>query len=376
VDFRLSPEVAAAQARMRRFVERELVPRESTLPAFANTLPAAEQEVLVGRLRSDGLWGLAVPREFGGGGMGLLGLCALREALGHTTLWSLARLLGTEPPVLLYGCNPEQRERFLMPTLRGERAGCFSLTEPDAGSDAAAIQTVAVPDGPTHYRLNGRKIFTSHADEADYALVFARTPGAGDDRGITLFLVDIDTPGMEIVRQIDTMGGDRPSEVRLTECRVPAANILGAPGQAFELAQQWFACDRIALQPPITIGAAGRCLRLAQEAGVAPARELGELALRVTAARQMLYHAAWAADAGRPAQHLAAMVKATTTTTGLEVVDRVLQWFGPAGYGRDLPFERYYRDLRRFTIAAGTFEIQQFVIARGLLRGYAALDAI
>ncbi len=363
---------------MRAFVERELVPLEDQLPPFANRLPEGLQQALVTRLKAAGLWGLAVPRQYGGGGLGFVGLCALRESLGHTTLWSLARLLGTEPPVLLYGCNAEQRARFLMPTLRGERAGCFSLTEPEAGSDAAAIQTVAEPDGGDHFRLTGHKIFTSHADEADYALVFARAPGYDGDagRGITLFLVDLDTPGLEVVRQIDTMGGDRPSELRLSGCRVPAANILGEPGRAFELAQQWFACDRIALQPPITIGAASRCLRLAAERRAAPPAAIAALALQVTAARGMLYHAAWSADQGRDVQHVAAMVKATTTTCGLEVVDQVLQWFGPEGYARTLPMERYYRDLRRFTIAAGTFEIQQFVVARGLLRGYADLDAV
>lgn len=378
MDFRLPQEIVAWRLRMRAFVEQELVPLEAELPPFANRLPEARQQTLVARLKDAGLWGLAVPRQYGGGGLGLVGLVALREALGHTTLWSLARLLGTEPPVLLYGCNTEQRERFLMPTLRGERAGCFSLTEPGAGSDAAALQSIAEPDGPDHFRLTGHKIFTSHADEADYALVFCRTPGhdGPNGRGITLFLVDLDTPGLRVLRQIDTMGGDRPSEILLEGCRVPAANILGEPGQAFALAQQWFACDRIALQPPISLGAAARCLRLAAARGVASPADIAEAALAVTAARTMLYHAAWCADQGRDVQHLAAMVKATATTCGLDVVDRVLQWFGPDGYSRALPMERYYRDLRRFPIAAGTYEIQQFVVARGLLRGYYDLETI
>lgn len=376
MDFDLPAEVRAYQARMRRFVERELVPLEPSLPPFANTLPPQVTADLVERLKADGLWGLAVPRQHGGGGLGLVGLCALREALGHTTLWSLARLLGTEPPILLYACNREQQERYLRPTLAGRRSGCFCLTEPQAGSDAAAIQLRAEPDGPEHYLLNGHKIFTSHADEADYALVFGVTPpgpdGAGE--GITLFLVDMDSPGVHVLRQIDTMGGDRPSEVRFENCRVPAANLVGRPGQAFALAQQWFSCDRIALQPPITVGAAARCLGLARDAGVAPPREVAELALRLHAARALLYYAAAQADAGADVRHVAAMVKATATTTGIEIVDRVLQWFGPQGYTRELPMERYYRDLRRFTIAAGTYEIQQFIVARGLLRGYAPLN--
>jgi len=378
MDFRLPPDIAAWKARMRQFVEAELVPLERDLPPFSSTLPPEEAARLVTRLKAQGLWALAVPREYGGAGLGLVALCALREALGHTTLWSLARLLGTEPPILLYDCNEEQKQRFLLPTIRGERYGCFALTERNAGSDAAALTLRAQPDGPGHYVLDGGKIFTSHADEADYALVFGVTPPLqdGGKPGITLFLVDMDTPGLQVLRQIETMGGDRPSELSFSNCRVPAANIVGAPGQAFALAQKWFACDRIALQPPITIGAAARSLSLAQAAQVASAGDLGRLALRLDAARQMLYHAAWKADRGADVTFEAAMVKATATTTGLQIVDQVLEWFGPAGYGRDLPFERYYRDLRRFTIAAGTYEIQQFIVARGLIRGYAALNCL
>ncbi len=363
--------------RMRSFVERELVPRESLLPPFASRLPFAELRDIVAGLRAEGLWGLAVPQALGGGGLGFVGLCALREALAHTTLWSLAPLLGTEPPILLYDCNAEQRERYLLPTIRGERQGCFALTERGAGSDAAAIQLRADPDGDGHYVLNGAKIFTSHADEADYALVFGVTPAHADhSAGITLFLVDHGTPGFEIVRQLDTMGGDRPSELRFENCRVPADRVLGEVGNAFTMAQRWFACDRVALQPPIAIGAATRCLMLARSAGVASDREIGPMSLQLDAAREMMYAAAWKADADLDIRHEASMVKATATTVALHVVDRVIQWFGPDGYGPNLPMERYYRDIRRFTIAAGTHEIQQFVVARGLLKGYAALDCV
>lgn len=363
------------KARMRRFVECELVPREADLPPFSSRLPPEDVATVVARLREAGLWGLAVPVAFGGAGLGLQGLCALREALAHTTLWTLAPLLGTEPPVLLYDCNEDQRERFLMPTIRGERSGCFALTERGAGSDAAAITLAATPDGPAHYVLNGDKVFTSHADEADYALVFGVTPEHEQHpRGITLFLVERGTPGFEVLEQMDTMGGDRPSVLNFRDCRVPLANVLGEIGKAFTMAQKWFACDRIALQPPVAIGAAVRSLTLAQAAGVAPPVPLGRLALRLDGARQMMYEAAWKADHGCDVGHAAAMVKATATTTALEAIDQALQWLGPQGYAQDLPLERYYRDIRRFTIAAGTFEIQQFVVARGLLRGYARLN--
>lgn len=377
MEFRLPAEVQAWKDRMRRFVDEALVPLEGDLPPFANALPPQTIAKLVERLKAEGLWALAVPREFGGAGLGLVGLCALREALGHTTLFSLARLLGTEPPILLYEANPEQRRRYLLPAIRGESTGCFALTERDAGSDAAAITLRAEPDGTGHYVLNGRKIFSSHADEADYALVFGVTPPVGDaPGGITLFLVDVGTPGFQIVRQIDTLGGDRPSELVFEDCRVPASSILGVPGMAFDLAQKWFACDRIALQPPICVGAAARCLELARRHGVAPAEELGLLALRVDAVREMVYHAAWRADQGQDVRHEASMVKAAATPLAVEVADRVLQWFGLDGYSRALPMERYYRDLRRFPIAAGTFEIQQFIVSRGLLRGFAPLNCV
>ncbi len=377
LDMELPAPVRDAAARMRAFVERELVPLERELPPFANRLDPALAADLVRRLQDEGLWGLAVPRAFGGAGLGFVGLCALREALGHTTLCSLARLLGTEPPILLYGASPEQQRRFLLPTLRGERAGCFALTEPEAGSDAAAIRLTATPDGSDHYVLHGDKIFTSHADEADYALVFGVTPEhRGHPAGITLFLVEHGTPGFEVVRQLDSMGGDRPSQLRFRDCRVPAANVVGPPGGAFALAQRWFACDRIALQPPLALGAADRCLALAGAAGVAPAEEAQRLRLELDAARLMLHHAAWKADqADLDVRHEASLVKTAAIPLALEVIRRTAEWFGPAGYGQELPMERYARDLRRFPIAAGTVEMQQFIVARGLFRGYAHLNA-
>lgn len=360
---------------MRAFVESELVPRESELPPFASRLPEASAAEVARRLRAAGLWALAVPEAYGGAGLGLVGLCALREALGHTTAWSLARLLGTEPPVLLYDASEDQKRRYLLPSVRGERSGCFALTEPGAGSDAAAIALRAVPDGAGAYVLDGHKIFTSHADEADFALVFGVVPGEeGAGGGITMFLVDLDSPGVRIVRQIETLGGDRPSEIRFEGCRVPAANLVGEPGHAFGLAQKWFVCDRIALQPPICVGAAARCLRLALRAGVAPEAEAGLLAMRLLGVREMLYHAASRSDRGEDVRHEASVLKATATTLALEIVEAVMGWFGPAGAARDLPMERYLRDLRRFPIAAGTVEIQQFIVARNLLRGHAGLD--
>ena len=376
MDFRLPGDVREWQVRMRAFVEAELVPRERDLPPFASSLPPEQAAQVVARLKAQGLWSLAVPREYGGGGLGLVGLCALREALGHTTAWSLAWLLGTEPPILLYEGSEEQKRDYLLPAIRGERYGCFALTEPEAGSDAGAIALRATPEAGG-YVLDGRKIFTSHADEADFALVFGVVPpGEGTEGGISLFLVDTDTPGLHVVRQIETMGGDRPSELVFEGCRVPASTLVGRPGGAFALAQKWFVCDRVALQPPICIGAAARCLALALRAGVAPQAELGRLALAVAAARAMLYHAAWRIDQGLDARHQASLVKATATSLALEVIDAVIQWLGPAAYSRDLPLERYYRDLRRFPIAAGTIEMQQFVVARGLLRGYAPLDCV
>ncbi|MBE3589335.1 MAG: acyl-CoA dehydrogenase family protein [Firmicutes bacterium] len=374
MDTRLPDAVREAQARMRKFVEEELVPLEPSLPPFANVLPKEDASRLVQRMRAEGLWALAVPRRFGGGGLGLVGLCALREALGHTTLWSLAPLLGSEPPILLYQANEAQQKEFLLPTLRGERYGCFALTEPGAGSDAASLSLRAEPDGEGHYVLNGTKIFISYADEADYALVFGRVPAqGGSPGGITLFLVDLDTPGVRVVRQIPTMGGARPSEIVFEDCRVPESRIVGEVGKAFELAQHWFDCDRIALQPPIALGAAARCLSLAQRHGVASSVDIAQWALQLDAAREMLYHAAWRADQDLEVRHEAAMCKTLATTTALAAIDQVMQWFGARGYSRELPMERYYRDLRRFTIAAGTVEIQQFIVARGLIRGYTGL---
>ncbi|MBT9258436.1 MAG: acyl-CoA/acyl-ACP dehydrogenase [Clostridiales bacterium] len=365
MSLRLSPEVDDAFRRMKDFVVTYLQPLEDELPPFAQKLPPETARRVRQALEDHGLVGLAVPKDLGGHGLGIPGLCAAREALGHTTLWSLSPLLGSEPPILLYRASPEQREAFLLPTLKGQRHGAFALTEPEAGSDAGSLSMEAKPVAGG-YLLTGTKVFISFVEESDYALVFARVP----EKGVTLFLVDLPSPGLQVARIMETMGGAHLARLEFQEVFVPEERRMGEEGEAFALAQHWFDVDRIALQPPICIGASTRVLSLAASMDLLTEEELGSWTLRLEAARALMYRVARDAEEGRPVRHQAAMVKTFAVELALALLDRLLDLLGPKGYSQKFRIERYRRDIRRFAIAAGTLEIQNHIIARGLLRGY------
>ncbi|MDI3269982.1 MAG: acyl-CoA dehydrogenase family protein [Bacillota bacterium] len=365
MSLRLSPDVERAYEQMKAFVETYLQPLEDQLPPFAQKLAPEKARDVRRALEAEGLVGWAVPKDLGGHGLGIPGLCAAREALAHTTLWSLSPVLGSEPPILLYQASPAQKEAFLLPTLKGERHGAFALTEPEAGSDAGSLSMEALPvEGG--YLLTGTKVFISFVEESDYALVFARVPA----KGVTLFLVDLPSPGLEIARIMETMGGARVARLEFQEVFVPTERRMGEEGEAFALAQHWFDVDRIALQPPICIGASHRALSLAAKMELLSDEEMGSWTLRLEAARALMYRAAQEAEEGRPVRHQAAMVKSFAVELALSLLDRALDLLGPQGYSQRFRIERYRRDIRRFAIAAGTLEIQNHIIARGLLKGY------
>jgi acyl-CoA dehydrogenase len=284
--------------------------------------------------------------------------------------------------IILEQGTDEQRRQYLPGIASGHSISCFALTEPGAGSDAAAVQTHARLDGDT-YVLNGRKQYISNACRADYFNVIARTrPAHEPDGRLTAFLVERQTPGFTVGRREPMMGlrGTCQHELIFEDCRIPSANRLGAVGDGLRAALDALIFGRL-IVAAWCVGAAERALEL----GINYARDrvqfgkpigmfqgvqwlIADSATEMFAARTMLVETAEALDAGTARRRDAAMVKLYATEMAARVADRMLQVHGGAGYSKGLPLERIYRDVRVQRIIEGTSEIQRMIIAKSLLR--------
>jgi alkylation response protein AidB-like acyl-CoA dehydrogenase len=281
----------------------------------------------------------------------------------------------------LLEANDDQKRRYLYPVLEGEKRSFFALTEPSGGSDpAGAIQTTARRDGD-EWILNGTKQFISGADRADFGITFARTDKDKGRDGITCFIIDTDTPGFHVRRVIHTLRSARyATEIQFEDLRVPAANVLGEVNKGFAIAR-----DRVARQRvPYSAGCIG-VATLAQEMAIAYAKSRSTfgapLATRqaiqwmivdneidLRHARWITLDAAWQADRGERFHAAAAMAKVVATEAASRVVDRSMQIHGGMGVAKELPLERWYRELRIRRIGEGPNEVQRMIIARELLR--------
>lgn len=379
MDFRLPEELSLLKQMVHDFVDRELKPHEAEVER-TDRVPPELRKSIRDKARNLGLLGLNIPEEEGGAGLGLLALCVVREELGRTS-YTMAQVVKSTPPILLFG-NEDQKERYLRPSLRNELEYSFALSEPNAGSDAAAIQTAAVRDGG-HFVLNGTKHFATDGDIADFFITFAVTDKERRARGgITAFLVDKGTPGLSVSPPVDTLGWRGTGHVELVfqNCRVPVENVLGEVGEGFRLAMKWLGHGRLSVGA-YSVGVAQSMLDLAtgysrqRTTFGKPLSErqaiqwmLVESAMEIHAGRLMVHHAAWMADQGVEVRKEAAMAKVHCTEMAARVVDRTLQIHGGLGYTKELPIERNYRDLRHNRISEGTSEILRVLIARELLR--------
>jgi len=362
------------------FVRERLIPHEAEV-AEADAIPPS----LVGEIRDMGLFGMAIPEEYGGLGLTMSEEVAAAFVLGQTSP-AFRSLIGTNNGIGSQGIvidgTPEQKETYLPRLATGELIASFALTEPDAGSDAGSLKTSARRDGD-HFVINGTKRYITNAPHAGLFTVFARTdPGSTSSAGVSAFLVEAGTPGLSLGARDKKMGqkGSHTCDVIFDDCRVPASAIIGGrEGQGFKTAMKVLDRGRLHISA-VCVGAAERLIRdsLAyamerkQFGGPLADKQLVQAMLadskaEAYAARCMIEETARRRDAGRKITTEAACCKMFASEMVGRVADRAVQIFGGAGYVEDYGIERFYRDVRLFRIYEGTTQIQQVVIARNMV---------
>lgn len=366
---------------IRQFVDEVLIPREQEV-AETDAIP---QDVAA-QMREMGLFGLTIPEEYGGLGVTMEEEVRIAFELGRTSP-AFRSYIGTNNGIgsigILLDGTPAQRQHFLPKLASGEILSSFCLTEPDAGSDAAALKTTAVRDGDD-YILNGTKRFITNAPEAGIYTVMARTDsqikGAG---GISAFIVERNTPGLSLGKNDHKMGqrGAHTSDVIFDNVRVPASQLIGGiEGIGFKTAMKVLDKGRLHIAA-ISIGAADRMLEDALRYSIErkqfgkPIAEfqliqamLADSKAEIYAARCMVLDAARMRDEGRNVSTEASCAKMFSTEMCGRVADRCVQIHGGAGYVSEYAIERFYRDVRLFRLYEGTTQIQQIVIARNMIR--------
>ncbi|MBU2662847.1 acyl-CoA/acyl-ACP dehydrogenase [Actinoplanes bogorensis] len=382
MDFELTDEERAIRDTARQFITREVMPleQEALLRERRHEpgLDHSELRELQQKAKKFGFWGLSTPEEYGG-----MNLPAVLQSLIWTEVGRtfVQFKFGGEADNILYYANDQQKAEFLIPTIEGDRISCFAITEPGAGSDAANIKLSARPDGDD-WILNGEKTFITNGNDADFVIVVAVTDREKGVRGggTTAFLVDRAMGWRS--EFIQTMGEGGPASLIFEDVRVPARNILGEIGQGFELGMKWIGKGRY-LIPSNALGIAERALGMAVDYANTRetfGRKIGEnqaiqwmiadSEVEIEAARWLILRAAWTVDQGWDPRHSSSMAKLFGARMVNDVVDRVMQIHGGMGYTRELPIERWYRQVRLMRIYEGTDEMQRLIISRDLLRGY------
>lgn len=373
MDFALTFEQRSVVETVRAFVEKELYPHEEEVDRL-DAVPREVVEAIRDKAIAAGLYAPNMPAEIGGGGLDAISLTLAERELGRTS-WALHALVA-RPSNILQACTGEQVERYLLPTVRGDRHDCLAMTEPNAGSDVRSMRTRAVRVG-SDYIIDGTKHFISHADQADFVILFAAA-----DKGISAFLIDLDAPGVAVSRGSSAVSnrGYHHCEIALSGCRVPLSQRLGPEGKGFELMGEWLGASRLSVAAT-SVGRARRVLDLTLE--WAATREqfgqpigrfqgtgfkLADMATELEAAELLTLQAAWKLDQGRMSDRDAAMAKLYASEMLGRVTDHAVQIFGGMGLMSDLPIERFWRDARVDRIWDGTSEIQRHIISRGLLR--------
>jgi acyl-CoA dehydrogenase len=385
MDFGLTDEERAVRDTARSFIKKEVEPLEPELLRRERRhepgITRDELRELQLKAKAFGFWGLSTPEEYGGMNLSAVLQSLIWTEIGRTIV---PFRFGGEADNILYFANEEQKREYLIPTIEGERISCFAITEPGAGSDAANIKLSARPDGDD-WILNGEKTFITNGNDADFAIVVGVNDREKGVRGggTTAFLVDRSMGWRS--EFIQTMGEGGPASLIFDNVRVPGRNVLGEVGQGFELGMRWIGRGRY-LIPSHAIGIAERALQMAvQQAntretfgkpiGVNQAIQwmIADSEVELEAARWLVLRAAWTVDQGIEPRHASSMAKLYGAGMVNRVIDRVMQIHGGMGYTRELPIERWYRQVRLLRIYEGTDEMQRLIIARDLLRGYTVI---
>jgi acyl-CoA dehydrogenase len=384
MDFSLSEEELATRDWVRTFVQREIQPLEAAALRRERLgqpgVTTEEFAALKKKARDSGFFGIQTPEEYGGMGLTAVMTALIEVELGRSFI---PFRFGGYADNILFHANSEQKQEYLLPTIEGDRISCFAITEPGAGSDATAIKTTARKDG-SDWIIKGEKTFITGGNEADFTMVFAITdPEKGANGGVTCFLADRDMGWKS--EYIDTMGEWGPAALIFDDVRVPERNILGELGQGFALAMQWIGRGRYLL-PARALGACERLVEMAMEHARnrvtfgEPISErqaiqwmIADSAVEIEALRWLVLSAAWQVDTGLDSRQGQSMAKLFGGVKANEIVDRMLQIHGGMGYTRELPVERWYRELRLLRIYEGTDEIQRRTIARNLLKGHVSV---
>lgn len=379
MDFEFSDEQRAIQSAIREFAEREICPHVMEWDE-AQHFPRE----LLPQLAELGLMGVTVPREYGGAGLGYVEYAAIIEELARVD-GSIAIIVAAHNSLccghIAEAGSEEQKRKYLAPLARGEKLGCWSLTEPQAGSDASGTRTTARLDGDT-WVLNGSKTFTSNGSYADIGVVMAVTDKTAHKHGISAFIVERGMPGFRAGKKENKMGlrASDTAEVIFEDCRVPQENCLGKPGEGF------IDCLKILDKGRISIAA--MAVGMAQgafEASVRYSRErqqfgkpivefeaiqwkLADMAAGIEAARLLTLRAAARADRGMRVTRESSIAKLAAGETAVKVANEAVQIHGGYGFIKDYPVEKFYRDVKLCTIGEGTSEIQRLIIAREVLK--------
>ena len=384
MQFALTEEQTMLVETVRRFVEEELYPHEA-LVERTDAVPDDLAASIRHKALELGLYAANMPVEYGGGGLDAVGLALLERELGRANYG--LQMVVARPSNILQGCTPAQRERWLLPTIEGKRIDCLAMTEPGAGSDVRSMKTRAVRKGDS-YIVNGQKHFISHADKADFIILFAVTGTEETRRGarnqISGFLVDKDTPGLTIRPGPHALShrGYHNCELYFDDCIIPADQLLGVEGKGFDLMSEWLGATRLT----VAATCVGRARRVMDEtlAWAGQRKQFGQpisqfqgvsfpladLMTQLEAADLLTLRAAWLLDNGKATDADFAMAKLAASEMLGKLTDRAIQTFGGMGLMDSLPIAGWWKDARVERIWDGTSEIQRLIIARQMLRAH------
>lgn len=382
----VSDEIRMVVDTVARFVRDKVQPLETEVEE-KGVVPQDKLAILKREAIDLGLYALNMPEEAGGGGLGTFDMCLVEEQLGQTSDALIRRVFGQAYPMLM-ACDPAQREKYLHPVVRGDKICAMAITEPGAGSDAASISTTARLENG-QWTLNGTKHFISDGDVADFTIVMALTdPEKRARGGITLFLIDKDTPGFSVARKQAMMGhrGYGHAELVFSDCRIPQDAVLGEVGGGFKLIMQSVSSIRLCHIGARCTGMAQRVLEMMRQ-HAATRKQFGQpigdfqmvqqmiadSAIEIYATRSMVLDCARDIDLGLDPRDKVSMIKVYASEMLGRVADRGIQVFGGYGFSKDLPLERIYRDARVTRIYDGTSEIHRMLIARSVIKNGLAI---